>query len=159
MPKVQLPSTPRGRKLMTRLADLLMKNSRNKKGLFFNYGDWGSVEDGKKPGMNCGTSACALGLAAISGKFPGLGYAIDRSSNNITLDTNLRKPGEYLTNPEIGALYFDLTDEESCHIFGGGIETEDSIGAKAERAVAKAIRKFVKGKYKPLMSVSGPVSD
>ena len=156
--KTKLPSTLRGRKLMTRLADLLMKNSRNKKGLFFNYGDWGSVEAGGKPGMNCGTSACALGLAAISGKFPGLGYRYSHGGL-ISIDTNLRKPSVRLTNVETGALYFDLTNDESYHIFGGGIATEESLGAKAERAVAKAIRQFVKGKYKPLMPVSGPVSE
>ena len=158
MPKVQLPSTPRGRKRLLRLADMLMKNSRNKKGARFDYGDWGTVDNaGQKPKMNCGTTGCALGLAAISGRFRGLGFYIEPDSYHIQI--GLDQPGfdprrGSTDHIEVGAKYFEITLNQSSHIFGGNVPCDDNNteGAKAERTVAKAIRQFVKGKYKPLMS-------
>jgi len=154
MSKVQLPSTPRGRERLLRLAKLLESNARNKKGARFDYSDWGSVVDpGQKPKMNCGTTACALGLAAISGRFRGLGYYIAPSDSYIQIGLNL--PGydprkgdtEHIA---VGAKYFEITHDESYHIFGGNVECGGPTGAKAELAVATAIRQFVKGKYEPL---------
>jgi len=150
MPKAKLPATPQGRRRLLKLAKLLEANAKNKKGCRFDYGDWGSIEDPyQKPGLNCGTTACALGLAAISGKFPGLGYKIGRGNYSIMIRLAGRGNRD-LGNFQIGAKYFGITMEQSHYLFSEALSEVGNLGssggAKAERAVAKAIKRFVAGK-------------
>src|SRR5580704_5650057 len=79
---------------LLKLADLLEADAKNKKGIQFDYHHWGSVGNREEP-LSCGTSACALGLAAISGAFTraGLGYTTHPwGSLGFTLNGRTIKP-------------------------------------------------------------------
>src|SRR4051812_18831228 len=94
--KATLPSTAVGRRRLLKLADLLEADAKNKKGVKFDleviaqrsvpntdvYGfeDSDFLPDDTVP-IDCGTTACAFGLAALSGVFrrQGLSYTIDGS--------------------------------------------------------------------------------
>jgi hypothetical protein len=93
------------------------------------------VDDPQKP-LSCGTSACAMGLAALSGQFKraGLGYhLLDGGSMKITMHGK----GYGLTAAEE---LFDISTVQAEYLF-----TEiEGTGAKGERQVAKLIRAFVK---------------
>src|SRR5258706_528932 len=53
---------------LLKLADLLEADAKNKNGIKFDMADWGLVADPENP-LSCGTDACAMGLAALSGAF------------------------------------------------------------------------------------------
>lgn len=61
--------------LLERLAVLLEADANNPEGIKFNLGTWGELADGHpiefqpRLEVNCGTTGCALGLAALSGAF------------------------------------------------------------------------------------------
>jgi hypothetical protein len=90
---MKLPSTPTGRKRLLKLADLLEKDAKNKKGIKFDLSYWAKPAKniGKNMSfsstatipMNCGTAACAVGLAVISGIFKrqGFSYTFERYLN------------------------------------------------------------------------------
>lgn len=54
------------KKRLLKLADLLMKDARNKKGVMFDLSLLAKKENGGDPEPTCGTKACAMGLAAIT---------------------------------------------------------------------------------------------
>jgi len=56
------------RRALKRLVKLLRKDADNPEGIQFDMGTWGRIED-KKNVLSCGTTACGMGLAALSGKF------------------------------------------------------------------------------------------
>lgn len=123
---------------LLKLADLLEADAKNKKGIKFEMMTFGYVTDKTKP-LSCGTQACAMGLAALSGAFKrdGLDARIERSGFVSILwngrKTDGFKAAEYL---------FDISDPESATLFlptGGQHD-----GAGTERAKAKQIRKFVR---------------
>lgn len=152
--KQKLPSTARGRKRLLKLADLLMENAKNRKGAKFSYTDFGSVEVpegglGDKFKLNCGTTGCALGLAAMSGKFKGLGAQLPKWGKNTTpgkeVSIDITLDGNIINPFKAGEKVFDLTEAEAEYLFAH-ISVPTDVGAEAERAVAKEIRRFVKGK-------------
>jgi len=65
---------------LLKLADLLEADAKNKKGVKFDLGTWGNLNEGtpEEEVISCGTTACAAGLAAMSGAFKkeGLGYRL-----------------------------------------------------------------------------------
>jgi hypothetical protein len=141
---------------LLKLADLLEADAKNRKGIKFDLeviaskavgrdGDYEEFEPGEVPEINCGTAACAVGLACISGAFKhsGLSYQITG----------------WGLEPKFVALvgwsraettFFGLTEDESTFLF-----REDSYpigktrGAVGERYVANRIRDFVAGKVAP----------
>lgn len=127
---------------LLKLADLLEANAKNKKGPKFDMSLWGLVEDTEAP-MSCGTTVCAMGLAAVSGAFKraGLGYDLD-----------LRK-GLIITMPStwsaIGSAQelFEISPDEAEWLFMDALPL--AKGAKGERQMAKLIRDFVAGKVRP----------
>jgi hypothetical protein len=125
---------------LLKLAELLETDAKNKKGIKFDMSTWGEVDNPDKP-ISCGTSACAMGLAAMSGAFKraGLGYKID-GFGSLTVNMNGKGDGIYSAEK-----LFDITSDEAEFLF---IWTEGE-GAKGERAVAKLIRNFVAGKVGP----------
>jgi hypothetical protein len=141
------------KKRLLKLADLLEADAKNKKGIKFNMGTWGDIYETDNL-MSCGTKACAMGLAALSGAFKraGLGYNLTRYPDleycpaqlNITFSRN----GYTHHGGIVSAMHlFDLTDQQAEALFTpndlfGGTYT----GAEAERHLAKLIRKFVAGK-------------
>lgn len=131
------------KKRLLKLADLLEADARNKNGIKFDFLDWGKVRDPKKP-TSCGTTACAMGLAAISGAFKRAGLTFEPANQLIAFK------GEY--GAVLGAMkVFDLNLEDASFLFTDTDGLDDLQGAKAERAVAKRIRRFVAGK------ISAPV--
>ena len=58
------------KKRLLKLADLLEADAKNKKGIKFDYWATANLADPKEP-ISCGTSACAMGLAALSGPLHG----------------------------------------------------------------------------------------
>lgn len=118
---------------LLKLADLLEADAKNKTGLRFDMGNWGTITDPTKP-VSCGTTACAMGLAALSGAFKraGLGYRISGEQLLITMH-------DRVDAMEAAEKLFGISYEEAEYLF---IDTAGE-GARGERAVAKQIRKFV----------------
>lgn len=73
---------------LIRLAALLLRNATNKKGVKFDLQDWGSSTDGHKK-LDCGTTACAVGLACISGEFEKDGLTINM---DLAIENNVINP-------------------------------------------------------------------
>ena len=126
---------------LLKLADLLEADAKNKNGIKFNLKTWGDVRNEASP-LSCGTTACALGLAALSGKFrrAGLGYHIAHGGLQIT---SMGSSGEIGAAMEVFDLYF----REALWLFlpfaYGRLPKTKAAG---ERIVAKRIRDFVAAK-------------
>lgn len=140
---------------LLKLADLLKTNAKNRKGAKFDLNRWGKVSSDDDL-MSCGTTACAAGLAAISGAFKrsGLGYKLVPrfdSGYNITITLNGKcrdhsgRVGSYHSIQE----FFALSEDEADFIFLKTSYEWSTKGAEGERAVAKRIRDFVSGKVAP----------
>lgn len=139
---------------LLKLADLLEADAKNKNGIQFNLGTWGLPSSGSKadPGVNCGTMACALGLAALSGKFKraGLSFSAEPSIFHgkkrwVLAICHRKNVGSYAASslfeiPINTAEWLFLPS----HYRGGPI-----TGKQGERRVAKRIRDFVAGKARP----------
>ncbi len=122
------------RRLLT-LACLLEKDAKNKNGIQFDLNAWGYAPSGK-PTLDCGTQACAVGLAAISGKFPDFHYVM---WSGIPVPTYRDHRGFSAVE-----LYFGLTDKQSTWLFEpDSYPLSQRTEAKGELAVAKRIRKMI----------------
>lgn len=135
------------RKLNTRnilkLADLLMADARRKRGIKFDMGDWGSVENLEKP-LSCGTTACAMGLAALSGAFKRQGltaYISGRGSVYPMWKGNLRTSFDWLA---IAERLFGIAERTANVLFTPGSLPGLEEGAAAERLKAKQLRELVR---------------
>ena len=128
------------KKRLLKLADLLEADAKNKKGARFGMGSWGYVNDPKKP-VSCGTQACAMGLAALSGAFKRAGLeAFIRSRGSIGFRLNGKRTSDgYHAAMKI----FDLSPAEAQELFTPTGSSFDE-GAEGERAKARQIRQFVK---------------
>lgn len=161
--KTKLPSTAVGRRRLLKLAGLLEADAKNKKGIKFDLNVWAKPANAEyyeffntritalQPPQDCGTAACAIGLACISGAFKrqGLTMAYRRSSV-------FGGRVDYMPIPAIGRRRnfeavdkFFLLDREQSEWLFLPEEYPVSIGAKGERAVARRIRQFVAGKASP----------
>lgn len=130
---------------LLKLADLLEADAKNKKGIKFDLGTWGYVKDGTKP-VSCGTKACAMGLAALSGAFKrhGLSYTLDGGFVDISI-------GGIHGGFSSGAKLFDISFDESHWLFDpmSYPASARTTGVSGEKLVAKRIRDFVAGKAAP----------
>ena len=134
---------------LLKLADLLEADAKNKKGIQFDLNviackaAGANFESGDEPAINCGTAACAIGLACLSGAFrrAGLEYTINNWGFTPLVDGVA----------DFGAAYgvFGLSEEEGDFLFLPDSYPRDMIGARGERGVAKRIRDFVAGKASP----------
>jgi len=135
---------------LLKLADLLEADAKNPKGVKFDLSEWGEAVDPKTP-VNCGTSACAVGLACISGAFKkeGLGYEVVEGKEWDDLD----KPSAiYTINPtykkmsgwDAVAKFFGIGYADAEYLFSSYEYNSIPKGAKGERTVAKRIREFCK---------------
>jgi hypothetical protein len=130
---------------LLKLADLLEADAKNKKGIRFNMGDWGTAPMGEEPAVSCGTTACAMGLAVASGAFKRAGLTNGAFTTNWIVPKVGKEVGfkaaEVLFDIDIGASYFLF---DPCRY-----PTDKRTGATGERYVAKRIRDFVAGKVSP----------
>lgn len=122
---------------LLKLADLLEADAKNKKGIKFDLGTWGTIGDEEKP-LSCGTTACAMGLAAVSGAFSRQGLKHDPDYYRITF---LWK-GSRIDGLPAAQKLFDISMRQAEEFFlPNGDHPID--GAKAEKALAQRIRDFV----------------
>lgn len=136
---------------LLKLAYLLEADAKNKKGIKFDLGtvgeasNWGTNEF--QPGMNCGTTACAMGLAAISGAFKrsaGLSYRVCDTELMTTLNG---KRADYAI---AATKVFEISEADAHFLFTSSFYANaPTEGAEGERYVAKRIRDFVAGKVAP----------
>jgi len=152
--ETSLPSTERGREMLSRLAALLEQNAKNKKGMRFDLGVWASAHGDCELGLDCRTTGCAMGLAALSGEFPDLVIEEEDcffdNSHRGTMAT-IRYRGE-LEGIRAAAALFEISEVEAGWLF---LEDDYLLndlptkGAKGERVVADRIRKFIAGTEAP----------
>lgn len=135
-----------GNKRLLILADLLEADAKNSEGVKFNLRTWGwnRLEE-EEPKISCNTEACAVGLAALSPKLPGLTYKLQALNN--------KKPAFLMpilkSDPDVyhwDAIehYFRISFDEARYLFSASeYDYNFWTGAHGERAVAKRIRSFV----------------
>lgn len=140
------------KKRLLKLAGLLVKDSRRKSGIKFNLNTWGHCKHGKQPSVSCGTQACAMGLAAISGEFKRAGLGFLTHENNLTERTTIEitfkrfsSGGIYSASQLFGIDNYTANWLFLPSFYGRQIKR----GAAGERRVAKRIRDFVAGKAAP----------
>lgn len=125
---------------LLKLADLLEADAENEKGIKFDLSDWVDTAEGRRPGIDCGTAACAVGLACLSPDFQAEGLSLD-----CTMPTY-----EGLYGWTAVARFFEVDHGEADHLFSSyRYKPEESKGAIGERAVAQRIRAFVAGTAAP----------
>jgi len=125
------------------MATLLLENARNMGGACFNYGVFiRTSNNGEKPSMDCGTQVCAVGLAAVSGKFPGLGFEYDASDRAPRVV--YRKGRTLIEDPFHAAQeIFEVNYEQARFLFASA--PIKSTGAEGEIKLAEIILKFISG--------------
>lgn len=130
---------------LLKLADLLEADAKNKKGIKFDLNYFVRPDDPKEPSATCNTTACAVGLACVSGAFKRSGLGMVLSSNGFEIIPKFkRRFGE-----EAARSFFGIKGTEFYFLFMPGSYLVGDSGSKAERAVAKRIRDFVAGKVSP----------
>jgi len=165
----KVPSTVVGRKRLLKLADLLEKNAANKKGAKFAMEIWGRTDQEyatveempKRIEINCHTTACAMGLAALSGVFKkqGLDYKLkaepysywnEDAADYATYykhDFEFTLGGKPMDGHKAAVRFFQITHDEAHELFVPFHSAyAHASGASGERKVAKRIRDFVAGK-------------
>lgn len=148
---------------LLKLADLLEADASNRKGLRFDLGVVAEPSDrkSKAPAVDCGTTACAMGLAAVSKVFKraGLGFKVgefkdndDESGWGATGHWYLKMTmhGTTCGYDDAAVALFDISETEADFLFNPGSYGDPTPrGAKGERIVARRIRKFVEKGGKP----------
>lgn len=128
---------------LLKLADLLVADAKNKKGLRFDLKPILEVDTlGRDPTWDCGTTGCAIGLWGVSKKFQGVSM---KSMGGREYWPEYKGS----TGRDAAELYFGLTEPESRWLFLHHQYSGPTTGARGERAVAKRIRGFVAGKLSP----------
>lgn len=140
---------------LLKLADLLEADASNRKGLKFDLGVVAEPSDlkSKAPAVDCGTTACAMGLAAVSKVFKraGLGFKVgefkdsdDESGWRATWYLKMTMHGTTCGYDDAAVALFDISETEANFLFNpGSYDDPTPKGAKGERFVARRIRKFV----------------
>lgn len=152
MARAKKVSKRTGKRRLLKLADLLLENAKNEEGVKFDIGmvcelNWEQPAcfNPKAPvELNCNTTACAMGLASISGAFKRsakLSYKIEGLQIWNTIHGRI-------VNFEIAAMrVFGVTKKEALWLFGPVSYPSDlKRGAKGEREVARRIKRIVAGK-------------
>lgn len=132
------------KKRLLKLADLLEADAKNKKGVKFDLVSWGenrNVDPDRPVPVSCGTTACAVGLACISGAFKdeGLTYARGSVAKKLIVPVFDNDRGLWAAQNffEIGYGEFDKLFTDTSY------PKNQRKGAVGERAVAKRIREMV----------------
>lgn len=142
---------------LLKLANLLESDAGNKKGIRFDLSTiarrapatefdwWREFRPGEKPALDCGTAACAVGLAAISGAFKreGFGYKV---SKNFGLQPTYKGSRIF---QRATTRFFEISEGECDFLFMPESYSGITTGARGERRVAKRVRDFVAGKARP----------
>lgn len=163
---------------LMRLVKLLRKDAANKKGIKFNLTFWagpstpdpspnkaiGDHRWAKAPvdpvPLNCNTSACAMGLAVLSGEFKkeGLYATYADTWNGTVMDPAFKPRGATMTYTGFTAAeeLFGLNDDQAQYLFSPVLYRKKFLrGAKGERYVANRIAKFVRDGGLPIDKKTG----
>jgi len=138
---------------LLKLADLLEADAKNKKGVKFDLSLWAKVDDldySTSPDVievGCQTTACAIGLACISGAFKLSGLAYDLVAKESSGGNNIvPRYRNYRDFPAIQK-FFGITEDQADHLFLDSSYADSRCrGARGERAVAARIRSLVAGR-------------
>lgn len=133
------------KKRLLKLADLLEADAKNKKGIKFSIGTWGEA-DGKVLSLSCNTTACALGLAALSRNFRSAGLEPRAIKYETWVELGMRWKGRAVRPLVAARRLFDISREDAAFLFMPGAYSGEMHGALGERTVAKRLRDFVAGK-------------
>lgn len=134
---------------LLKLAAMLEADAKKKTGISFNLSTVVQTDEpvSRKVKLNCGTQACAMGLAAISGVFVycGLSYRLNPDfCGAAAIVTTVN--GKSLDYDLAAMATFDLTERQAGFLFTPS-DYPDGMslrGHDAELYVAKRIRNFVK---------------
>lgn len=140
--------------LLLKLADMLDANADNKDGVEFDLGVVVHVKHSleNREITSCGTQACAMGLAIISGQFEGLTYEVltdEFDEDNVTIKVIYEE--RWSRYDSIAEEMFNLNHKQVDFLFDPACYSRDMRGAEDERIVAKRIRRFV--------ALNGDISD
>lgn len=144
---------------LLKLAGLLEADAADPKGIKFDLRTWGRSADEAIP-VSCGTKACAMGLAALSGAFKGAGLTWTINENDgcgdegCAICSGTDRRIEIFCGGEEGfgaaAKLFGISDDIAAWLFSSyGYKTLDSKGKRGELAVAARIRGLVDGSVLP----------
>jgi hypothetical protein len=122
---------------LLKLANLLEENANNPKGMRFDLTRW-VYSAGKEPAVDCGTTGCAMGLAAISGIFKEDGINLYIEGTGVAL----YKHGYIYHGFAAAAALFDIEVFAAIKLFSQD-QYKVFRGSEAELAVAARIRAFV----------------
>lgn len=142
---------------LLKLRDLLLADAANAKGVQFDLAHWAAPSDAKdhmfkeepkKPiPVSCGTSACALGLAVISGAFKraGLFANFEKRFDGIVMEPAIKDDrGRVLDSFDAACLLFGISQRQAFYLFAPDRYPKDKRkGAVGERYVAKRIEKLL----------------
>lgn len=111
----------------------------------FDLDRFGMLEHGKSE-LTCGTVACALGGAALSGLFKNEGLSFTSSGIFVSVRYTSRS-GKVYFRYEAGAKLSGISYDAAQHLFYPGLNytrhRQKLTGPRGARNVAKMIRKFV----------------
>lgn len=156
------------KKRLLKLADLLLADAKNKKGIKFDLGcvvrsDYDPATDKWAPiTVSCGTMACAMGLAAISDTFKREGVRWHQQARDIKTSMKVKTSrGHKMVYGwhDVARHLFGLHTYEVNWLFttdGYNDENLPTSEAAGERAVAKRIKALANGKkFAPLFDDCG----
>ena len=123
------------------LSAALRKDAVDPKGTSFSLSTWLKFDERKGPAIECGTEACAVGLACLTPELQAQGLRYIRVSY-----AHDDQQGPYAV-PAFGTArdweaveeFFGLTDEEAFHLFNQDAYPDWHYGEKGELAVADRI--------------------
>lgn len=136
---------------LLKLAALLEADAVNPHGIKFDLGLWGSskedIDDGVFPppvSISCGTKACAMGLATLSGAFAQFGLHNGAVCEHTILPAIVNVGGWTSTGFNAAARLFDINYDEANDLFNETHYPGDQVvGHDGELMVASRIREFV----------------
>lgn len=142
------------RRRLNKLIKLLEQDAKNKKGIKFDLAvvgrpsDYAEYSNGAAPRavpLDCGTTACAMGLAALSGKFKedGLSYKINEQNSYI----ELKWKGRVNFYVDAAVKLFGISRAQASYLFDPySYNFNQCEGAKGERTVIRRIKNILEGK-------------
>lgn len=126
---------------LLRMADLLERDAQNPKGVQFDIRNWGEVREPDNP-MSCGTTACAMGLAALSKTFEAEGlWAVIPSRGRIDIHYKDKCRDGYKSAQHL----FKISHQTAVWLFSPQTYRGEMTGAVGEMKVARRIKRLVAG--------------
>ena len=131
---------------LLRLVNLLREDAANPNGAKFDLGTWGESSDAE-PRLSCGTTACAMGLAAISGIFKdeGLTFSVHPEVGINGEDVNdIKVEYDHRSGFTAAALFFDISGTDARYLFApDSYRGSIPVGKEGEELVAARIEAFI----------------